>query len=88
MSPERSIDREEVHETTDDAPPREYQSPLRIFVIIFAVLLVFAGVLWTAQAIGILTAFISGGVPFFDHIVWGVAGLIGLILLLWIIFRA
>jgi hypothetical protein len=63
-------------------------SPFRIFVGVIAVLLVLGGIVWIAQMVGLLTAVLPAGPGFFEGWVWGMLGVLGVILLGVILFNA
>lgn len=56
-------------------------SPFRIFAGIIAVLMILAGIIWAGQLIGLLTAVLPAGPGLFEGWLWGMLGVIGLILL-------
>jgi hypothetical protein len=55
-------------------------------VRLVAVLLVFSGVLWLGQAFGILAVLVTGELRFFEGWLWGVLGLLGLMLLVVLVY--
>jgi hypothetical protein len=63
-------------------------SPFRIFVGLIAVLMVLAGIVWLGQMIGLMTAMLPAGPGFFEGWLWGMLGVIGLIILTAILLGA
>jgi hypothetical protein len=53
----------------------------RIFVGLIAVLLVLGGIVWVAQMVGLLTAVLPAGPGFLEGWLWGMLGVLGVILL-------
>ena len=80
MDPQKPLPREDVDDAAEELPPRKLASPFRVFVSVVAVLLIFAGLLWVAEAIGLMAAVLPGGFGFFGGVIWGVLGLVGLLL--------
>ncbi len=63
-------------------------SPFRIFVGLIAVLMILAGIVWAGQMIGLLTAVLPAGPGFFEGWLWGMLGVLGLVLLAAILWGA
>ena len=71
----------EINPSSQSPVPVVTLSPLRLFVGLVAVLMVFIGILWLGEVFGLLAALIPGGLQVFQGFVWGVVGLAGLVVL-------
>jgi hypothetical protein len=56
-------------------------SPFRLFVGFVAILMVLAGIVWAGQMIGLLAAVLPAGPGILEGWLWGMAGVLGMVLL-------
>jgi fatty acid desaturase len=88
MEPERDTEsenplpRDEVYDTVEEELPERRHSFLWYVVGVIALFMVFLGLLWLAELIGLLAVFIPGGLSLFRATYWAVIGLVGLVLIL------
>jgi hypothetical protein len=62
-------------------------TPLRIVTWIVAILFIVSGVIWLGYAVGLLAAAVPGEPSIFQGWIWGMVGVIGLGLLIYLLTR-
>jgi hypothetical protein len=62
-------------------------APLRIVTWIVAILFILSGVIWLGYAVGLLAAAVPGEPGIFQGWIWGMVGVIGLGLLIYLLTR-
>jgi hypothetical protein len=88
--PIEEMDPDELPDTAgrNERFPYLQMLPFRILVWALAILLVLSGILWLGQAFGILGVLLTGELTFFEGWLWGVLGLLGLVLLIILVYNA
>lgn len=78
---DNKLPRDEVYDTENRAPARSNMGPWRPVIWIVTALLLFSGAVWLASLLGYAFALFPGLPDFFSGWIWGVAGLIGICLM-------
>ena len=63
-------------------------TPIRLLTWIVAILFVVFGVIWLGYALGLLAVLFPGGPGIFEGWIWGIAGLVGIGLVAYLIYMA
>jgi hypothetical protein len=90
MSNQEQLPREEVYDTPEPTPAtqRPGWDLTRTVLVILGVLMLLFGLLWVAELVGLLAAALPGiDLDAMGGAGWGFVGLLGLVLLLWALFR-
>lgn len=81
MDKNNPLPREDVYDASHEVPFRRKVTPLRALGMVVAILMIFMGLLWTAEAVGLVAAVIPGGPGLIRGTIWGAVGLVGVFLL-------